>query len=416
MQPIKGHKYTDFIVSLSVQLYGQLHCGFRGVVKILSILKHTLDWQFPAVPSRNSIENWVKKSGYAIYNEPQQTGQSDDYALIMDESMMIGSEKLLLTLSLNAQKTGSTALTHQDVEVLTIGLKPSWNSEAILTHIHQSVTKRKADPCYIISDNAAPLSKAIRESGYTHIRDVGHTLGLFVERIYKKDAQFLGYLNEAALVRFRHLMSPVAYLLPPKQRTIARFLNLSSLIEWSTRLLREWPKLTTQERAIFSFVPRYASLIDELSQLLTYVNALQKAIKQGGISSQTPRLCQSLVSQHVSCYNQRSLRLIDQIGSYLLSESRKVTPGDSSWHASSDILESLFGVYKAKKSPNPLYGVTSLVLLLPLYSRIRPQWGRCGVDFKRSLETVLLSDIAQWARNNLTDNLVVKRNKTLKAS
>lgn len=39
LQPIKGHKYTDFIGYLSVQLYGQLHCGFRGVVKIRSLLK-----------------------------------------------------------------------------------------------------------------------------------------------------------------------------------------------------------------------------------------------------------------------------------------------------------------------------------------------------------------------------------------
>lgn len=39
-------------------------------------------------------------------------------------------------------------------------------------------------------------------------------------------------------------------------------------------------------------------------------------------------------------------------------------------NVSSDIIESTFGIYKSKKSPNKLYGVTSFVLTIPLYPKV----------------------------------------------
>ena len=37
---------------------------------------------------------------------------------------------------------------------------------------------------------------------------------------------------------------------------------------------------------------------------------------------------------------------------------------------SSDIIESDFGIFKSKKSPNKLYGITPFVLLIPLYPKL----------------------------------------------
>jgi len=44
LQSIKGHQYSELVVSLSVRLYMKLGCGFRGVVKVLSVLGHELGW------------------------------------------------------------------------------------------------------------------------------------------------------------------------------------------------------------------------------------------------------------------------------------------------------------------------------------------------------------------------------------
>jgi hypothetical protein len=66
----------------------------------------------------------------SLYKEPACEITKDDYALIVDESMMIGSEKMLLTLGVKAAHQGK-ALSHNDVEVVGISVRPSWNSQSI---------------------------------------------------------------------------------------------------------------------------------------------------------------------------------------------------------------------------------------------------------------------------------------------
>lgn len=406
------------VVSLSVQLYTKLGCGFRGVVKTLSLLKQTLGWEFACVPNRNSIENWVKKSGYALYQEPPGLigEKQGDYAMIVDESMMIGSEKMLLTLGLKADKIEQVATTHQDVRVLNISVKPSWNSEAIEQDLAKSIQKMGAAPRYIISDNGSSLSKAIRDSGNIHIRDVGHTLGMLLERVYKNDQEFIAYMKEVAQVRFREIMKPTAYLLPPKQRTLARFLNLSPLCKWSARMLQHFHTLTTHEQQVFWFIPRYGSFIEELSEVLTCINQLQREIKQNGFCQHTFERCRQIIRAELVCNSHRTRQLIHSIYHYLRLEHVKTSVSGTPWHASSDVIESLFGLYKAKKSPNPLYGVTGFVHLLPLYTCLGSTTSAGSVDFKKSLEQVFLKDIHQWGRDNLTENLAIKRNKKLKSA
>ncbi len=413
LQPIKRHHYSELVVSLSVRLYSELGCGFRGVSKALCIVSQTLGWDFPSVPCHNSIENWVKKSGLALYQEPDQPLDPTDYALITDESMMIGSEKLMLTLGVKATKTDEQPLGHQHVQVLNISVKPSWNSQHIGQHLQEGIEKMQAAPRYIISDNCSAVAKAIRDTGLPHIRDVGHTLGMFLERIYKQDPEFLAYTKQLAQVRFQHIMNPAAYLLPPSQRTIARFLNLSAVVKWSGRIMDNFHKLTPAEQQILGFVPQNASLIEELTEVLGCVNQLQKQIKHHGICQQTLLHCRELIGQQLNCLNGRTLRLVEELRGYLSTEVGKMGAGDQAWNASSDVVESLFGTYKARKSPNKLYGVTSLVLILPLQTRIA---STKALDFKVCLESVSMAQIKKWEKENLTQNLVTKRNNLLKCA
>jgi hypothetical protein len=222
-------------------------------------LKELLNWDLD-IPCHNSIENWVKKSGLSIYKEPKNKNVDEDYALVVDESMMIGSQKMLLTLGVKAQHEGSP-LSHGDAEVLGMSVRQSWNSEAICSELDDASSRLNRRPSYVISDNASVMNKSIRDFNVPHIRDISHTLGMFMERVYKKSEEFNNYMKELAQVKFREVMTPVAYLLPPKQRTIARFMNLSKVVDWSGKILENYTKLTKKERNTFSFIPRYASLM-----------------------------------------------------------------------------------------------------------------------------------------------------------
>ena len=61
-----------------------------------------LDGLLDKVPSYTTIGYWVQRLGLSVYNESHKRFKNKRYALIVDESMMIGSEKLLLVLATNA--------------------------------------------------------------------------------------------------------------------------------------------------------------------------------------------------------------------------------------------------------------------------------------------------------------------------
>ena len=71
----------------------------------------------------------MKKCGYHAYTEmvAENSGQ-EPCALIMDESMMLGSEKMMLVLLLPARKESSEPVGFSDAQVLKIAVRPSWNS------------------------------------------------------------------------------------------------------------------------------------------------------------------------------------------------------------------------------------------------------------------------------------------------
>ncbi|MDR0612021.1 MAG: hypothetical protein LBG45_00760 [Dysgonamonadaceae bacterium] len=144
--------------------------------------------------------------------------------------MMIGSEKLLLSPGVPSVKSGVSSLRLEDVRVLGMEVKKSWNSETVREEFDKVENRMGAPPDCVISDNAGTLSKAIRYKAYNHVRDAGHSFGLFLQQVYEKDESFKSFMQEVTQVKFREIMRPTAWLLPPRQRTIARFMNLSGTV------------------------------------------------------------------------------------------------------------------------------------------------------------------------------------------
>jgi hypothetical protein len=112
-------------------LYVRCGCSLRKTEKILRLFNERLKWELEEIPSPNSIGNRVEKCGYYIYKTTGSEDFPEGYATIVDESMMVGSEKLLLTLGVASEKRGTKSLTESDIKVLDMSVKKSWNSSEI---------------------------------------------------------------------------------------------------------------------------------------------------------------------------------------------------------------------------------------------------------------------------------------------
>ncbi|MDR0560190.1 MAG: hypothetical protein LBG92_08455, partial [Prevotellaceae bacterium] len=261
----------------------------------------------------------MKKYGLDVYGSSDKSLKGQDYAEVIDESMMIGSEKLLLTLAVPSAHQGRP-LCHSDVSVLDMSVSNSWTGESVKTQLDKTAEKVGHKPEYVISDNAFTMAKGIRLSGIAHHCDISHSLGMYLERTYKEADDFNAYVKQMADVKFKHNMKKIACLLPT-QRTIARFINLSGWVKWSCKMLDVYHTLSSEEQSIFSFIPANASFINELSDVIDCVESIESVCKRQGFSRETSRQCQLQINKKLFSGNSRMMQLGWDIYNFLDTES-----------------------------------------------------------------------------------------------
>ncbi len=97
-----------------------------------------------------------------------------------------------------------------------------------------------------------------------------------------------------------------------------------------------------------------------------------------------------------------------------LIEQAKIVTMEVVQNNSSDIIESIFGKYKARKSFNKLNGVTPFILFLPICAKLSGDSQKRMFDFKGALESKRMKQIEDWKRENLTPNLAHLRTSFFK--
>lgn len=337
-----------------------------------------------------------------------------DYAVIIDECMMIGNEKLLPVLAVPAGHQGHP-IQPADVKFVGFNVRAGWNAGAVAQTLATNIEAIGTKPKYVITDNDSKMRKAVRLSGYTWHRDISHTLAMFMERVYKDDAEFVDFNKKVDICKKRHCMKDIAYLQSPSQRTKARFMNLSDSVRWADAMLQLFYKLTPHEREVFSFIPRYSSLIDELKEMVSYIHDVETGMKRHGLSKETIAACKRHIYATVMRGNDRMRKVGRMILDYLAEENLLL--GDKEVvNNSSDIIESAFGMLKYKLSPNKLNGVTTLVLHLPMILAFARNSVAKNYNVIERLCRTKVKDVILWRDENLLENLVTKRIKILGAA
>jgi len=182
--------------------------------------------------SHTTVADWMKTVGLALYKETRNDVKVSKmkYALIIDESITIGSQKLLLVLAVPSEHPGH-ALTHQDVKVVGMFVAESWNSKTVAEKLRIIIADISYDPVYVLSDNGHDLVKASDILNLVHHKDISHTLGLFLKETYDELPEFKELTEELGKVRLKYHLTKLAYLLPPNQRSICRFMNCFNWVD-----------------------------------------------------------------------------------------------------------------------------------------------------------------------------------------
>lgn len=385
-------------------------CSPRQAAKSIEVFNFLLHGLLGDSPCHTTIRSWLAKMGLDAIRQRERTLE-EAYAIIMDASISVGDQQMLLALKVPADHTGK-ALTHADEEVVGMAVSENWPAAKVKELCDEIVWEQGHKPEYYITDNGKNLSKAVEMLELPHHRDISHTLAVYLKQVYEKDEEFVNFKNLVA--NTKHLaLTKFAYLMPPKQRSMARFMNMYPIADWAKKVLQNYPKMTKDEKYYFSFVPRNASLVEELDEVLTTYTDIMKTCKQQGFAVETVNRCKELLRQRLLQGNERMRNLCHLIVGYLDRESLLLTEEHPVHNISSDIIESDFGIFKDSMPSNKTNGFTESILYIPLRPKGQILEEAAKIDIKTIMERRTVSEVKQWKAENLKANPLTKRRNLL---
>lgn len=402
------------MVRLSVLLYCYAGISSRQVRKTLECFTLVFDCQTDEIPSHQTVLDWVGKCGLDL-NQSSHSGQSlkdIDYSLIMDNSISVGGHDLHVELALPAEFPGHT-LTCADVRLLDMKVATKWNARMVQDELSESMHRVGHKPLYVVTDNARLMMSPLRNLGVANHRDLSHTLGVFLEQVYGKDESFLDFSAKLGMARkFVHTDS--AYLMPPKKRTVARFMNLFDHVEWAHKILSIDYELNAIDRLVCGACLKHASLVEELYEIMSLYKAIETTLKARGLSRTTAEECRLMVKEALWCGTARQRRIGDLLIKYIDTEASLLGSADAVHNISSDIIESIFGLLKSRLSPNPNAGFTKQILLIPLHLRLSDYESCKDFSVAPLLERSTLTKLNHWRHTALLESNASKRSSFFK--
>jgi hypothetical protein len=341
-----------------------------------------------------------------LYNIQKQKPADNDWIIILDESIEFGNEKMLAILGVREKDIDfNRPLHYQDLECLDLKISSSWTGEKIKDEINKT-REHIGEIKYAVADMGNAIKKSLNLADIPHVEDLTHKLSWIIKQIYEKDPDFIAYTKRLAYLRGSIPLSKLSYILPPAQRVNSRFMNLKPIIDWSQSMisLLKTDKQLLEERKKLHFILDYERFIKELSQIIEISIAIQKILKNRGLSQQTIEECKQTFPEKIKSPKIKAFK--KEVVTYLMTMydiSHKM--GSNKIICSSDILESSFGKYKSFIHANPSVGITDLSLSIPAFiSNFEEQQEVCN-----ACEEVKMKDIKNWRNNNIGKTLLKKR-------
>lgn len=366
---------------------------------------------FKKIPSHTTIDDWCEKAGLDMYTGVKDEYAEKDYVTIIDESLAVGKQKLLTQIAVPADCIGKP-LSLADVDLIGMAVQPSWKSGDVMKAMQKTSKEIGHEPKYVVSDNGSNLCKACSDAGLSHHCDVSHSFGNILKRHFGDSSDFKEFTELMDKKRLTYHLTDKAILLPPKQRAIARFMNISGWVIWAMNILTIYDKLSKEQQDACSYVLTYRTMIKELHAIIRCMNYVERRCKEDGLSLPLSNYLIQVITRDLITAKKRTKRMV-QVGigmwEYLRKECELLDTPEDIHIVSSDVIESCFGVYKSTKSPDKLCGVTRHVLVLPLALKFTSEEERIKFNFKKAMENVHYRDLQEWKDFNLYGNPAQER-------
>jgi hypothetical protein len=397
--------------------------GPRTVHNVFKIFSEHIDI---ATPTRSTISKWLSIIGLYIYNLPIIT--ADDWIWLIDLSIPAGIRKLCVILGIRKSdlQKGHVNVRHKDMTIIHMEALETVTAAVIIQQLNKAKDKVGCAPAHLGSDGGHDICCAKRlfceENPCTHpFLDISHKCANIMKSLLKDNVRWNAFTTFMTECKRCIVQTNIGFLCPPKQRTKARFLGSSRLTKWAVKLLKAegMADLTPEE---FAKYDQYLAGIcefeedvvewDEAFEILEEIqkevkcNGLTRGTKNGAIKG-TSRILRELIVNRTQM-SEFACGAANEAIIFLAKEELQLQEGETIL-ASTDILESYFGIWDYMASDDTSCGITSIVLGLVVYSKLLTD-----SLIKDALESVDWDEPSEWAKKNLGSSMFARRTATLK--
>ncbi len=408
------HTYSVGHVTLFVTLVLKGVISLRATERVFAIFVSALSLPLTC-PSWSSGRLWLLRLGY--YKLKRAKEQAEDWVWIVDHSVQVGQEKVLVILGvrLSALPYPERSLGYEDVEPIALYPVKKSNGSVVYQQLEETVEKTGL-PRTIVGDKGSDLYAGVRQFCQEHpeteyIYDIKHKTAAVLRQELADDPQWLEFCRLAAQSKNQVQQTALAALAAPQQKSKARYMNVDSLMDWGEQLLgfmvreQETGELQfdpVQVETKLSWVTDFGADLAEWGQLLVDITITEDLIREEGVYHGLSRkLNQQLPALEIE--TERTQRVRQHLLDFVNTQEAKAQP-DERLVGSSEVIESVFGKFKKVEQEQAKSGFTGLLLSIPaMVSSTTTE------VVQKALETVPTKTVLTWCKENLGKSIQAQR-------
>jgi hypothetical protein len=355
---------------MALDLYGEGIMGCRKIARVFEILLKNSNQK---TPHHTTIQQWIWRNG--CYNISTSLPSGNDWVAIGDLSFSMGKKKVLVILGVQMkqmEEKGSQRLSHRDVTIL--GLYPCDRSNGQFVHksLKESAERVGGSFMATVIDQGPDIKKGatlLRDENQENmviLFDISHKLANLLERTLKNDRKWMAYSKALGKYKNRAQQTEFAALMPPAQRKIAKFMDVSQMVYWP-RIITELKMKGNLDSIPENRFQEYLGWIDkfkadcyEWELLVGTIEMITMLVAEHGLS-------QGLCDYLEMFFQEAAIDCREQTGKCIkaainaVAEEAAKLKAEQTLICSTEVLESIFGKYKAIMSGSA-QGVTGNVL------------------------------------------------------
>jgi hypothetical protein len=384
-------------MSLAIKLVLEAGSSLRGAAAILALFVEQ-GWASFVVPCFSTIRSWLLRLGH--YNLRRPLDKTKPWLWLLDHTIQIGTQKILVILGcpMDDVPFGQRALQLSDLQLIALVPMEKSNGAAVEREL-ENAAQRTGVPRLIVSDQGSDLCQGIADylefrPGTVHVPDAAHYGANLLEHAWDQQPRWRQFLKELQDTSSKLRQTTSAYLLAPRMRAKARFMNVDAQLQFAGRVLKHLEGNAPRAKAVeyYGWLKAYRADLAVWQREHGLVQTTIGLVRVQGLHTGT--LARLEAEWGAIGSRDSTVRIAERLRAYVTTYQPE-KPGER-FVASTEILESAFGKLKRIERQQSQDGLTGLMLVVGAI--VGP---RSEIDLRAALDATPQKKVDNWVERAL---------------